>query len=631
VRFLERQEAARRRTQTLRVQFGLIAVLATVLSLAFALAAGLLLTKVEYAFLKIVTNTGGRLPELTLWMGAVAHLAVLLPLIVYLVFRASLDDMLLKTRNTLEARTLADPKDDPAFSRLRNVVEEMSLAAGIPSPRVCLWPEYRAINSVTLGYAPTDATVYVTRLAVDGLSRPELQALVAYSMSQILNGDMALNMRLAVFVRALKVAPECSLWLMKLPPVTRGQIGGLRAFFWFNVRLPAGIALSVVTSPLYIAGSFLQSRVGRERQRLGDASVIQFTRDPQPLIDLLFKALAHTASGRLHSVAALSGDFAHCCFVSPGTAKWLSPQDPIATRLHALDPKLVVPAFHDEQLDAARLQVRTRANAAEEQRRAADRAAWLAAPGLAERVRAAAEKSQRPKRRKLELDSDTATLIALLFDRNEKVRSRQLDALRARLDEASPDLLFRAYGQVGELLPMDRSRALQQSLPRLRTLPLDDLLVLRECVVAIELADDAVDAFEYALARSVTVFIDGLTHPRLPHGPHGFDELEPDVATLLSVVANFTAHERAPRAFAAGARHLGLKSGASYQPPRSWTTRLDGALTRLARLTPMAKQVLLEALEKTAAYDAFENWAERELIRVIGVSLHCAVPRAPVG
>ena len=85
---------------------------------------------------------------------------------------------------------------DPALRRLRNVVEEISIASGVPVPKLYVLENEAAINAFAAGFTPSDAVVAVTRGALDRLNRDELQGVIAHEFSHILNGDMRLNIRL---------------------------------------------------------------------------------------------------------------------------------------------------------------------------------------------------------------------------------------------------------------------------------------------------------------------------------------------------------------------------------------------------------------------------------------------------
>src|SRR5690606_28985010 len=88
---------------------------------------------------------------------------------------------------------VAEDTSDFNLRRLRNVVEEVAIASGVPMPKVYVLEHEAGMNAFAAGYAPSDAVVAVTRGALDRLNRDELQGVVAHEFSHILNGDMRLN------------------------------------------------------------------------------------------------------------------------------------------------------------------------------------------------------------------------------------------------------------------------------------------------------------------------------------------------------------------------------------------------------------------------------------------------------
>jgi Zn-dependent protease with chaperone function len=85
---------------------------------------------------------------------------------------------------------------DPLRRRLRNVVEEMAIASGVPVPEIYVMEQESGINAFAAGFEPNDAAIAVTRGALELLDRDELQGVIAHEFSHILNGDMRLNIRL---------------------------------------------------------------------------------------------------------------------------------------------------------------------------------------------------------------------------------------------------------------------------------------------------------------------------------------------------------------------------------------------------------------------------------------------------
>ena len=93
--------------------------------------------------------------------------------------------------------TLVSPDTrDPLRSRLRNVIEEMAIASGVPVPEIYVLEQETGINAFAAGFTPGDAAIAVTRGTLEMLDRDELQGVIGHEFSHILNGDMRLNIRL---------------------------------------------------------------------------------------------------------------------------------------------------------------------------------------------------------------------------------------------------------------------------------------------------------------------------------------------------------------------------------------------------------------------------------------------------
>src|SRR5262245_43706451 len=81
---------------------------------------------------------------------------------------------------------------DPQLRRLRNVVEEIAIASGVPVPEVYVLRNETAINAFAAGWSTSDAAVAVTRGTLERLNRDELQGVIAHEYSHVVNGDMRL-------------------------------------------------------------------------------------------------------------------------------------------------------------------------------------------------------------------------------------------------------------------------------------------------------------------------------------------------------------------------------------------------------------------------------------------------------
>ncbi len=86
--------------------------------------------------------------------------------------------------------------------QLWNVVEELSIAGGMPMPKVYLI-EDEAMNAFATGRDPQHASVAITRGLLEKLNREELQGVMAHEMSHVRNYDIRFAMLMAVMVGSI--------------------------------------------------------------------------------------------------------------------------------------------------------------------------------------------------------------------------------------------------------------------------------------------------------------------------------------------------------------------------------------------------------------------------------------------
>jgi heat shock protein HtpX len=169
--------------------------------------------------------------------------------------------------------------------QLWNVVEEMSLAAGVPMPRVAI-VETEALNAFATGMRPEKATVAVTRGLLNALNRDELQGVVAHEMGHVANSDVLYMTAVGVLVGLIVVVSDLALrstrfmaWGGRRRDDRRG--GG--------IVVVAIIVLLLVGILSPIMAKFVQMAVSRQREYMADATAVKLTRNPTGLIGALRK------------------------------------------------------------------------------------------------------------------------------------------------------------------------------------------------------------------------------------------------------------------------------------------------------------------------------------------------------
>ncbi len=156
--------------------------------------------------------------------------------------------------------------------QLINIVEEMGIASGMTLPRVFVLDEEDSINAFAAGTRINNACVAVSKGALDKLSRDELQGVVAHEFSHILNGDMALNIHLLGYLYGLTSIADAGRIIMRSSSRSRRSKN--------NAAPVLGLGLFLIGSLGYFFAFLLKAGVSRDRERLADASAVQFTRNP---------------------------------------------------------------------------------------------------------------------------------------------------------------------------------------------------------------------------------------------------------------------------------------------------------------------------------------------------------------
>jgi Zn-dependent protease with chaperone function len=519
---------------------------------------------------------------------------------------------------------------DPKRRRLRNVVEEMAIASGVPVPEIYVLEQETAINAFAAGHTPANAAITVTQGALDYLDRDELQGVIGHEFSHILNGDMRLNVQLMGWLFGLLVIALIGRTILRIAPRGRDRRG---AGLWLLVAL----AVMVLGYVGLLAGRILQAAVSRQRERLADASSVQFTRNPLGLKGALLK-IAGLAEGSKLS-AADAEQVAHMLF-APGLDRVLATHPPLLERIRALDPH-----FDARELARVAAQGVAATTPPEPDAPPSPAASGVAAfgpnPAAARAIAAQVGAPQTAHvslaqtlrlRLPVQLREFTEApgkarvlVLALLLSRDRAVR----DAQMRLLPPADLTDLESALEVADGLEPMLRLPALLQLFPALRRVPIADRRALAGLAAALIHADNRVDIFEFCLAKLLETLLHDEMAPQPPHGRLTLEDEAQELHVLFAVLARAGAEgdeQRARVAYESGMQTVLPLRRPAYATYEDWPRRLAAALTRLEQLQPFAKQALIEGLVRTIATDGALNVEEGELLRTTCALLHCPMP-----
>jgi heat shock protein HtpX len=170
-------------------------------------------------------------------------------------------------------------------ARLHNIVEGLSIAAGIPKPRVYVIPE-QAPNAFATGRNPEHSSVAVTEGLLATMNRVELEGVIGHELSHVVDRDILVGTVVATLVGAVVLISEFfmrSWWWGGV----RGRRGGDRSGGGIEAIIFAvGLALLVLAP---IIGQIVRLAVSRQREFLADAQGALLTRYPPGLASALRK------------------------------------------------------------------------------------------------------------------------------------------------------------------------------------------------------------------------------------------------------------------------------------------------------------------------------------------------------
>ena len=241
------------------------------------------------------------------------------------------------------ARELTDP-ETPQEKQLANVVEEMSVASGLPKPRIWIIPDADP-NALATGHDENTSSLAVTQGLLDLCSRDELQAVVAHEMGHIKNLDVRLMTQLAALVGAVTLIGDGVGRMMFYGGNPLGGLGGGRRSSGDRDSKDGGNGILVVVLLVLWIISWLLAPiimrlmalgVSRDREYLADAMSAQFTRNPLSLASALGKIEEADAPTK-----SIKGGAAQMCIADP-TGRHLNSKEGKVAELFGTHPPMAL-------------------------------------------------------------------------------------------------------------------------------------------------------------------------------------------------------------------------------------------------------------------------------------------------
>ena len=616
--FFERQDEARRHTKLLVFYFA-----AAVLSLVIVINVAVSLI---FGGLAV-----GPKSELLLWI-TLATLAVIVTGSVFKTWQLASGGSVVA--ELLGGRLIDSNTSDTDERKLLNVVEEMSIASGVPVPQVYVMENEAGINAFAAGHFTSDAAISVTRGCMKLLSRDELQGVIAHEFSHILNGDMRLNLRLMGLVFGILCLTVIGRVLIR----TRGRKNPLPL---------VGLALIVVGWAGAFFGRLIQAAVSRQRELLADAAAVQFTRNPAGLGGALKKIGGLGYGSRIESPHA--EEASHLFFANGVGNSLFSTHPPLTGRIRALDPSFDGKFPHVTE-EASATPAAPVVSATAETPTVQAGVSRFVAPFVAEHAVVANIGQATTQHLAYAADlrhaippaieaaardplAASGLVCALLLASDPSVHEKQFEVLASVTSEAMLNQTARIWPEVQVMPVQAKIPSVDLALPALRRLPPEQFQQFRAAIGALAASNDQDDLFAYMLQKIVARHLDTYFLPeRSPVAQfYALHPLAHDCGVLLSATAYAGQEDvtEVAAAFAKGADDLNQAAHCTISllpPDECDLSNMDAALDRLSQAVPQIKKNLLGACAQTVAADGVIQQGEAELLRAIADALDCPVP-----
>lgn len=539
--------------------------------------------------------------------------------------------------------TLVSANDqDPLRRQLRNVVEEMAIASGVPVPDVYVMEQEEGINAFAAGFEPGDAAIAVTRGTLELLDRDELQGVIAHEFSHILNGDMRLNIRMMGVLFGIMVIGMIGRFIVR--GTYYGSMMSSRRSKNSGGIIALGFGLLILGWVGVFFARLVKSAVSRQREFLADASAVQFTRQTHGIANALKKISGFDSHSFIKAVDP--EEVSHMLFaVGANFSSLFATHPPLTERIRAIDPQFDESQY-PEAVSGASRPARTESDDGQIAGFASSTNTVATTP------RSLAESVGRPGpehiafaqklRRSIPADISSAAhdpsnayllTLALIIGSARQGVDRQLDLLQLQLGDDRAKLVRVYHESINGMGEEYRLPLLEISFPALKRMPAKRLEFLLELARKLIEMDGKIDFHEFCIYRILSRHLSHAFAPAARQSKRR-SASRSDVRTaaiqILSLLAD-RGHESTvekQQAFKAGLSVFGAWSEETqFSPPSIEAVSLfERSLDVLQRMNSAATQSFLEAINITVGHDGKVSIHEAEMIRAICASLDCPLP-----
>lgn len=515
----------------------------------------------------------------------------------------------------------AEAADNPHHrdqQRLRNVVEEMAIAAGIPAPPVYILRDEQGINAAAIGWSAADAVVVVTQGLLERLGRDDMQAVIAHEIAHLLHGDGHLKLRTAAHAHGLRYLLELVRSLATRRVRRKSDDGSTDETLQRTLRpelLLTGpfLLFLALFSLVAVGGSLcariLEAAIGRTREKHADREAVRLTRNPAALSVALRRIGGYALGSQLHDPRVDSMRFLFIAPVAHPRLSWFATHPPLAERIRAIDGQW------DGSMLTPLLPASAQASAEDEQQ-SADPALGALGPALLWRLGSTLRAQCRQPH------TASALLCALAATADGDWGAAEEAVVRERLGDDCARQVGTCLSHLAALTSSQRMTLLRCLRPALSLLDDDQQDRLRRCLKALVLLDRRMNWREFMLywvARRWLGKIEAAAKPKRLADQHA--------ARLLSALAQRVAPDQtALRARFATA--WSRWSQQRHEPLSADLQQFETALSALARAPAAQRQRLLQAAHATVEHQEPSEYA-LEMLHLLHLAADLPWPEKP--
>ena len=473
---------------------------------------------------------------------------------------------------------------DITYKRLTNIVEEISIAAGIIPPRVYIMPEEQDINAFAAGFTIHDAIIAVSQGCLNKLTREELQAVVAHEIGHIVSGDMKLNLELIGKLYGLMSIHEAGIEIMR--PRRRSSSStslsknkdGSGAFLF-------GVILFVVGFVGHFVALLLKLAISRGQEFNADAKSVQFTRNPQGLAGALKKILAYKNTFKIN--ATKKNQLSHLYFHYPSSFNdMFATHPPLEIRIKKIDPSFRPANFIKNEITGLKTMMETNISMLVEK-------SFSQGPAPTPNYI-------------LENENDyydqTLAFFYLISGATKGRDAGGINYYFDKLKTLSPDELLREMDLILGRLRAVNELEVRSILKKVKEVILEDKQILPSETLCFTLFKEVLLPSKKHLSSKV-----------------GLNKAKTDITIIMSYLATISSEtpEGAQESFKIGMQEVYTRGNFEFVP-KSSLSDLNNAFERLKDIIPLGREKVYKAAHKAMITDQRKSFNEAVFLKVLG-------------